>query len=85
VSETRPCRRCGAPLLFATTGEISPKTGKPVIVPLDARKHPIYRVVGEKDGATVIARVEAMVSHFATCPDADVFSGSKKIAAKGGA
>lgn len=60
----RPCRACGAPLLF-----IAGPDGK--TLPLDKRA-PTYEVSGDR-----AVRSAAYVSHFATCPEAGRFSKSK--------
>ena len=64
---TSACRGCGKPIVF---GDL-PTGGK---VPLDPRA-PVYDVEMIV-GGTVAAerRIEAMVSHFATCPKASTFS-----------
>lgn len=55
------------------------KTGKPSLIPLDTRNHPIYRIVGYVGNVPQLARLEDVyITHFATCPCASEFSGSKK-------
>lgn len=72
------CRGCGKPIVWGVTAD-----GKKI--PLDPRA-PVYEVPsitpttfgteGERIGIT--RNLSAMVSHFATCPQANQFSGSKK-------
>jgi hypothetical protein len=69
VSEPR-CRGCNRKLIWAKTQS---EKGNGV-VPLDAVA-PVY--VRLADG-TFQKSMEAYVSHFATCPNASEFSGSKK-------
>lgn len=76
------CNGCGKPIVWATTAE-----GKRI--PLDPRPA-VYRVVEDPQrpknySATRIEEVSsegrpmgAMVTHFATCPKAGDFSGSRK-------
>lgn len=67
------CRGCGKPIVWAVT----PK-GKPI--PLDPRA-PVYTVAivkGEQQCSRATdpeLRWALMVSHFATCPNANDFSG----------
>jgi hypothetical protein len=64
------CRGCGKPIIWGVMGEKK--------IPLDPRP-PVYTVVGLKDGQAIVQRLEnALVSHFATCPNANDFSGGKK-------
>lgn len=65
---TSTCRGCGKVIVWGVTPD-----GKRI--PLDP-KPPVYRT--EERGAEVIAARdrEAMVSHFATCPEANRFSAS---------
>lgn len=72
---TAKCRGCGAEIVWG----IQPNG---VRVPLDP-KPPVYRTgTLRPDGAVNITRErEALVSHFATCRDANRFSGSSR---KGG-
>lgn len=73
------CKGCGKEMVWGITG-----TGKKI--PLDPGPA-IYRVVelngvAKNEGEAFVERIPgAMVSHFATCPKAADFSGSKK---KGG-
>lgn len=68
--KTTPCRSCGKPVLFAAD-----PAGK--TIPLDPRP-PCY-VWSEFDGQVKCKRIhQAAVSHFATCPGANQFSGSKR-------
>lgn len=78
---TSPCRGCGKPIIWIA----EEKTGKKI--PLDPRP-PVYEVTESFDAreknepANRITfgrrNLKAYVSHFATCPDADRFSGSRK-------
>ena len=62
------CKGCGKPIVWGITAD-----GKKI--PLDPRP-PIYRFDGHD--ATRIERVmDVYVTHFATCPKASQFSGSK--------
>lgn len=63
----RPCRACGAPLIFAKTPE-----GK--TVPLD-KSAPVYLVA--ETGLAIRAN-RCFVSHFKSCPKASEFSAGKK-------
>jgi len=66
------CKGCGKTIVWA---EVKVE-GKPVVrVPLDPRP-PIYRV--DRPGHATRAEDRWMVTHFATCPKANKFSGSKK-------
>lgn len=57
----RPCKLCGAPLIFA-------RSENGVVVPLD-QKAPVYRVTREGTGQFRAVRdVTCFVSHFCTCP-----------------
>ena len=65
------CHGCNKEIVWAQT-----KDG--VRIPLDPRA-PVYRLLGDsRDPAPVIRDKTAMVSHFATCPNANEFSGKKK-------
>lgn len=70
----RDCYKCGCPLGFGRTVE-----GK--LIPLDLRS-PIYAVTGgvyQVAGERGVIRTElSYVSHFATCPHANDFSGARK-------
>ncbi len=70
---TSQCKKCGKKILWATNKE----TGKKI--PLDPRP-PVYAVRICEDGSVeaINLKKEGAVSHFATCPDADYFSGGKK-------
>lgn len=46
-------------------------------VPLDPSA-PVYEVVDEDGLKTAVRTSTAMVSHFATCPKANLFSGKNK-------
>lgn len=66
------CRGCGKPIVWGKTAD-----GKNI--PLDP-KPPCYRVVDADDPDKVeVERDEnVLVSHFATCPKADQFSGRNR-------
>lgn len=75
------CAGCGADIVWAT---ITRQDGTPGRVPLDPRP-PIFHVTpeGEGNAAGVLIKPDAdgttsMVSHFATCPKASAFSGSRR-------
>lgn len=58
--------------------EVEKPDGTVAHVPLDPRA-PVYMPVEGEDGRVTAKRVEgAMVSHFATCADANRFSGGGK-------
>ena len=64
--KTVPCKGCGKPITFVKTD-----TGK--TVPLDTRA-PVYRLAETMDGEPLAIRFKAgMVTHFATCKDANKF------------
>lgn len=72
------CRGCGAPIVWA-------KDAAGHSIPLDPRP-PVYRVTDQLPAPAAERLTEqhlngplvaAMVSHFATCPKAAQFSGSK--------
>lgn len=70
------CKGCGKPIVYAKNFE----TGH--TIPLDPNP-PVYYVEysdGDEHDAPVIATraKEYMVSHFATCPKANDFSGKNK-------
>lgn len=70
------CKGCGAEILWAKN-----ENGK--MMPLDA-KAPVYVLTIRNDMGTEARcqRAEkgrAFVSHFATCPKANEFSGSKRV------
>lgn len=81
---TVPCKGCGKPIVYA---QITKADGTSGTVPLDPSA-PTYfvHVQGETitaaraNGPTVQESPTdpVMVSHFATCPRADLFSGSKR-------
>ena len=69
------CRGCGAEIVWIE----APKAGNPnetVKVPLDP-KAPVYRRLPGLDNGER-AHPDYMVSHFATCPKASSFSGSRR-------
>lgn len=67
------CRGCGREIVWGLTAE-----GKRI--PLDPRP-PVYRtgaLLPGGDGVHCERDREALVSHFATCPTAQQFSGSRR-------
>ena len=66
------CRGCGKKIIWGETED-----GKKI--PLDPRP-PVYEVLRTASGekTPIIRRTDCYVSHFATCPKASEFSGSKK-------
>lgn len=61
---SRPCRSCGAPIIFAATEQ-----GK--TMPVDAAPQKRVLLEPAAEGLPPIARVvDTYVSHFATCPNA---------------
>lgn len=72
MAEFRACRACGRQPQF-----VKGENGK--IIPLD-RVSPVFEVIKDLAGQEVAKRVGStiMVTHFATCPAANDFSGSKK-------
>jgi len=66
------CKGCGKEIFWGTTWD-----GKSI--PLDPRA-PVYSAVKPWDASSCIVRTElAMVSHFATCPNANDFSASNRV------
>lgn len=64
----KPCKGCGKLVVFAKDPD-----GKWQVLDSVA---PVYRQTGVKDGvAQVVRDTKALVSHFATCPNANKFSG----------
>ena len=70
--KTSPCRGCGKPIVWGETPD-----GKKI--PLDPTPA-VYLVREESQKTVVVYRTLNcyMVTHFATCPKANQFSGSKK-------
>lgn len=69
----KPCRGCGKPVVFAKDTD-----GKWQV--LDAHA-PIWIQIKSKDSTPRVMREpKAMVSHFATCANANDFSASRKAA-----
>ena len=65
---TQPCKGCGRPMVKAVMLD---ETGKAVKFPPLDPKPPVYRIVSVTEGVTIVERDKrALVSHFATCPDA---------------
>jgi hypothetical protein len=74
---TRPCRGCGKQVLFVAAVA---KDGKRVTVPLDPVA-PVYVRLQDGEGGSFWAQDtsrELLVSHFATCSQANRFSGSAR-------
>jgi hypothetical protein len=72
--KTSPCRGCGKPIVWA----LKEDGGK---IPLDPRPG-VYRVAVDHafgDGELrAVLKPDCLVTHFATCPKANWFSGSGK-------
>lgn len=64
------CKGCGRPIVFARNTQTN------AIVPLDPK--PVTFCAQEHKGQIICSPVEAMVSHFVTCPKANYFSGGNK-------
>jgi len=67
------CKGCGKPTWWGVTTD-----GKKI--PLDARA-PVYRAVEGQminDGVVIERTSDSLVSHFATCREANQFSGKNK-------
>lgn len=87
VSEHRKtkCRGCGRDVVFVTTND-----GKTVpLHPVPPVFHRVHdpdtgRAFWWRDGSDGGGERTAFVSHFATCPKANDFSGSRRGAAQGG-
>lgn len=62
-----PCKGCGKPIVWATS-----RDGKKI--PLDP-KSVVYRVTAVEDIVWCDRVTDVMVSHFATCKNANRFSG----------
>lgn len=72
---TTPCKGCGKPIVFVAAVDAN---GNHVQVPLDPAA-PVYLQQSDGEGGTVWTRERsAMVSHFATCSQANQFSGSSR-------
>jgi len=68
---TALCSGCNKPIVWG-------KTADDKRIPLDPTP-PVYRIVNEVNGTVNIERDKnVMVSHFATCPRSDDFSGRGK-------
>ena len=73
---TSKCKGCGKTIVWGETPD-----GKKI--PLDPSA-PVYALTGAFSGSTQmrvvtrLSRDEAMVSHFKTCPKAEMFSGRNK-------
>lgn len=76
------CRGCGKEIQFLRVrnddGSVRlRKDGEPVLVPIDTDP-PIYSLTEDQEGNPIAVRLrDAGVSHFATCPKANEFSGSR--------
>ena len=64
-----PCKGCGKEIVWGATAE-----GKKI--PLDPRAL-VYTTIEMRGHKEIVRTYLAMVSHFATCPKANDFSGSK--------
>ena len=74
---TVPCKGCGRPVIFVTAFRAD---GTTTTVPLDPSA-PIYAREPDGEGGGVWSRVDPktapiFVSHFATCSNANQFSGT---------
>lgn len=69
-AERRPCKACGAPLVFV-------KSEKGITQVLDVRS-PTWTIQEDLTGAEIAVRSTALVSHFCTCPSANAFSKGRK-------
>ena len=67
---TSPCRGCGKPIVWGLTNDNKK-------IPLDPAP-PVYSIVTHNGQSEAVRTTLAMVSHFATCPNANDFSASKK-------
>ena len=71
---TTTCKGCGKPMVWAHIVKDGKRTGKKV--PLDPRPA-VYRIITGFDAveyeAEMTTQVNGMVSHFATCKDANKF------------
>lgn len=74
--KTTPCKACGAPLVWA---EDDAGTRHP----LDAKAPTFLAVPDARVGAQCKRMPDVLVSHFATCPGADTFSGKARKAKRG--
>lgn len=63
------CKGCDAPIVWG-------RTSLGHAVPLDP-KPPVYQLT---ESGALVRMTNAMVSHFATCPKANDFSGSRRKA-----
>lgn len=75
----RPCKACGRKLWFVE--HIKPD-GKKSVIPLDVET-PVYDVMCYQEGGKPVElanRINAFVSHFVTCPQANKFSKGNKNA-----
>lgn len=64
---SRPCRRCGRPIIWA----VNPRTGSKV--PLDARPSTVFWLTSGRgtDGTPQCEQVDGVrINHFVTCPHA---------------
>ena len=80
MAEQVACKGCGKPILWA---RLIPDGSK--MIPLDTRPA-IYELTSAITGEVTCARADARfaVSHFATCPKANEFSGTSKREPAGG-
>ena len=73
--KTEACSGCGKPIVWA---EITKEDGTRGRVPLDPRPACYLTTPDAGDRTIGVRDRTAMVSHFATCPNASDFSGSKR-------
>lgn len=72
----RPCKACGAPVLFIING----RTGQTVPLDVNSRAH-MYELLDSDENGQVaysVSQQEIYVSHFLTCPKASELSAKKK-------
>ena len=75
LCQRRLCRGCERPILWAL---LPVENGPPKRIPLDTTPA-TYEVTGfDDDGTPIVRRANAYVSHFATCPQANQFSGERR-------
>lgn len=73
----KECQGCGKRILFARVTKLDGEEGHVPLDPVPAVYHVAYNEDGSAE-ATKATRHRVMVSHFATCPKANEFSGGKK-------
>ena len=72
MPEPKPCRSCGAPVIWAVTTSANPKP-----MPIDPEENPegnvwVYPSLGRmRASSKPVEGATRHVSHFTTCPNAD--------------